>query len=521
MDNLSEASLDWAATHIQRYGDTDIFPVPFEYEAIRHGWDELRKTISGYDLSTYEVRPLRRVLVPKHDLNFRVAVQLDPIDSIVYLALAYEAADCIESFRAPLEHRIACSYRVSKDSKGGLFRENNGWDDFHLKSRELAESDGFAFVLVADIADFYNHISHHRLRNALENAGVVYERAKNIENILMNFTQGNSRGIPVGPSASSLFAEACLSDVDSFLARKGYIHTRYVDDFRIFASSRSECFKIAHDLTEYLYTAHRLSLQAQKTKVIDISEFINNELIDPGEVAERSKEDRLRHLQRIVDLYEGAAAELQESNNQAERYSLLELFSECLEEKPIHYGTLKYILRRATALRTGLLRDTVLNNISHLAPAMREVSKYIMTTTSNGYEEAVGRRLIDGLRHSDLRFLPYIQLWLSDVLTQKMADQLRDEIVALAEENKEILGVRARALLAKRLGFIDWVREQKETWQNNSPWDRRSVIWSATALSRDELNYWLNRVKNAGDALENAIAVSVLNEANNCRASNI
>jgi hypothetical protein len=205
MDNLRTDSLDWAITHIRRYGDTDIFPVPFEYEAIKHSWEELKRTISDYDLSAYEGRPPRRILVPKQDSNFRVAVQLDPIDSIVYLALAYEAADEIESMRVPDEQRVACSYRVAKDSKGSLYKESNGWDDFHSRSRELAESGDYSFVLTADIADFYNHISHHRLRNALETAGVTAERSKNIENILMNFTRGHSRGIPVGPSASSSF----------------------------------------------------------------------------------------------------------------------------------------------------------------------------------------------------------------------------------------------------------------------------------------------------------------------------
>jgi|694.fasta_scaffold36860_2 hypothetical protein len=521
MDNLRADSLDWAITHIRRYGDTDIFPIPFEYEAIRHSWEELKRTISEYDLSAYEGRPHRRILVPKQDSNFRVAVQLDPIDSIVYLALAYEAADEIESMRVPVQQRVACSYRVAKDSKGSLYQESNGWDDYHSRSRELAESGDFSFVLTADIADFYNHISHHRLRNALETAGVSHERSKNIENILMNFTRGHSRGIPVGPSASSLFAEACLSDVDNFLMRRGYVHTRYVDDFRIFTSSRSSCLKVIHDLTEYLYTAHRLSLQANKTRIKEVGQFIEDELIDPSEIAEKSKEDRLRHLQRVIDLYEGAAAELSETDNEAERNSLAELFVECLESEPIHFGTLKYILRRATVLKTGLLREAVLGNLPSLAPVMREVSNYILATTSNGYEEAVGKRLIDGLRRSELWSLPYIQIWLNYVLILKMAGLLRDEISDLANNSAEVLGIRSQALLAKSLGYIDWVREQKETWQNNSPWSRRAVIWSASALSGDELSYWLMRVQNAGDELDKAIAASVLQQFNNSRASNI
>jgi hypothetical protein len=278
--------------------------------------------------------------------------------------------------------------------------------------------------------------------------------------------------------------------------------------------------KIAHDLTEYLYTAHRLSLQTKKTRIAGISEFINHELIDPGEITQKSKEDRLRHLKRVIDLYEESANLLHESDNEAERKSLLELFNECLISEPIHYGTLKYILRRATSLKAGLLREAVLENLPKLAPIIREVSNYILATTSSSYEEEVGKRLIEGLRKSDLWFLPYIQLWLNDVLTKKMAHCLGDEIAALADESKETLGTRAKALLAKQLSHLDWVRGQKETWQNNSPWDRRAVIWSATALSKDERNYWLQRVKNAGDELDKAIAASVLQQGNSCTSPN-
>jgi hypothetical protein len=94
-DFLDMASIDWALTHILRHGDTDLFPVPFEYEAITNSWANLRKRISAIDLTTYEVRPATRMLLPKQAFGFRVALQLDPIDTIVYTALAYECADAI------------------------------------------------------------------------------------------------------------------------------------------------------------------------------------------------------------------------------------------------------------------------------------------------------------------------------------------------------------------------------------------------------------------------------------------
>ena len=512
MDHLKHESIDWAITHIRRYGDTDIFPVPFEYEAIKHSWDNLKKSILEIDIAGYEGRPFRRILVPKQSGGYRVAIQLDPIDTIIYTALAYEASLLVEEFRIPIEKKVACSYRVELGAKGELFRKNNGWDDFHSKSQELAQDGKFNIVLTADIADFFNQLGHHRIRNSLEYVGVEKDRAKNIENLLMNFTRGQSQGIPIGPSASIIFSEACLSDVDNFLLRKGYVHTRYVDDFRIFCVNTKQAHEALHDLTEYLYTSHRLSLQAHKTKLFEVEKFISLEMIDPGELESNTQEEKLEALKEFFSNYQ--EDETDEDIAEIVRDNIVELFQACLNQNPIHLGTAKYLLRRATALRTGLLRETVLNNIDKLAPTMREVTQYIIATTSGSYAEEIGNKFIKGCSETDYEFLEYVQSWQLELLLSKMSNSMEKDIIKLCHKYKENLGQRPYALLARKNGYIDWVREQKETWLNNSPWDRRAIIWSAKALSSDEMNYWLKRVQNAGDILDKAIAESVLNTAN-------
>src|SRR2546428_7005600 len=92
-DQLSQTSLDWASAHISKFGDTDIFPVPFEFAAIRHGWTAIRDHLASVDLEGYQTRPLQSLLVPKSLTAFRTAVQLDPIDALVYASLIYEAAE--------------------------------------------------------------------------------------------------------------------------------------------------------------------------------------------------------------------------------------------------------------------------------------------------------------------------------------------------------------------------------------------------------------------------------------------
>lgn len=515
MDQLNPESLDWALTHISRFGDTDIFPVPFEYDAIRHGWNRIKDELGRRDIATYECRSLRRLMVPKPEGGYRVAIQLDPLDTLTYTALIYEAAELIEKQRIPLDRKVACSYRVQIDAKGQLFRARNGWDYFHGRSQELAESGKYAYVLIADIADFYNQISHHRVRNALEVAGVSSDRAKNFEQFLMNLTGGQSRGIPVGPSASILLAEACLSDVDMFLLRTGYVHTRYVDDFRVFCANRRDAYHALHDLCEYLYTAHRLALQSAKTGPMPIDDFLKVELLDPERLEARTKAEKLNELILMLSDYVGYGDSTEVDLPPAEleemvRENLVELFDACLARDPLHLGFARYLLRRARTLRTAVLQGRVLGNLDILAPVMRDVARYLVKTIQAKSATKVGEALIHFIETSDLAFIPFVRLWIVHVLTEKLALEFEQPAREICETTRNQLGIRPFALLARQLDYLDWVRAQKETWQNNGPWDRRAVIWAAAVLSPDERKHWLVRVKNAGDFLDNAVAKAAL-----------
>ena len=126
-DHLDPASLAWALTHVRRYGDTDIFPVPFEYEAIAHDWNTLGPVLLGIDLADYKAHSDRRVMVIKPGGGFRAAMQLDPQDHLLYTAAVYEGAELIEKARVPADQRVACSYRIRLTPEGAFFSPDSGW----------------------------------------------------------------------------------------------------------------------------------------------------------------------------------------------------------------------------------------------------------------------------------------------------------------------------------------------------------------------------------------------------------
>jgi hypothetical protein len=176
MVNLSEDALEWAVKHLQRFGDSDMLTVPVEYSAIAANWIEIKKLLLEMDLAEHKPRPLARFLVPKPEGGYRVATRLDPLDALIYTAFVYECAPQLEKSRIPRGRKVACSYRVAPKPDGTLFEPDSGWDDFYSKSLELARRKTNKWVVLADISDFYSQISHHRVQNALEIAGVEKER---------------------------------------------------------------------------------------------------------------------------------------------------------------------------------------------------------------------------------------------------------------------------------------------------------------------------------------------------------
>ena len=510
MDKLSNASLEWALKHLERYGDSDFFPKAFEFAAIRHCWNDILPRLLAVDFSTYAPRSSRRILVPKPNGTFRVVTQLDPIDSVLYAAAVHEGATAVEAWRIPKDQNIACSYRIAPTADGALYESKNGWPNFRDQSKSLAESGNFEFVLLTDIADFYNQASQHRIENALEQAGIAPLRAKSIEDFLNSVSAKQSRGVPVGPTASIILTEACLGDVDSFLIRKGLTHTRYVDDFRIFCRSYDETITVLHDLTKYLYTSHRLILNDSKTSIVEISDFVAQHLSDPEEEEERRKLRTIREqIQRVFDLI--GDYEFDDENDAIEdfldddllktavRTNLQVLFDECLLDEKLSLGIARYLLRRATSLRTNVLSNSVFTNLPKLAPVFREVAKYVVSTKRAS--RARGNDLVDFLVQHPFGRLDYCRMWGIDLLCSVDEMATAAQLWMLAESAPQFQ-TRMMASVAKVTKNIDWVRERKEDWAALGPWDRRGLIYASSVLPDDERRPWLGVVEESSDFLD-------------------
>ena len=511
--HVSVDALNWALQHVTRHGDTDIFPVPFEYQALSDRWSDLVKTLTQPSIRKLQSRAYRTCLVPKTHGGFRIAHQLDPLDTLIYTALVFEMGYKIERARQPKD--VACAYRFQPKENGDFFPRDNGWGTFTRRSRELAREN--QFVLHMDIADFYNQIYHHRLAGALETAGMSTERSENVEAYLGNFTAWQSQGIPVGPSASNLLAECCLDDIDSSLRALDVPFVRYIDDFRVFAPTERSLIRVLQETTKRLYTNHRLALQSGKTRIEATDTFVRHNLNDPQQLFEGEMEDRLEGL--VEQLNEDSGYEITVDELSPEQWAdeleecLDSLFVESLKATPTRLGTIRFVLREAARFGSENVPVLVAAHFSEITPIIGEVLRYLKRIVPDMAAEdgkAVGKVLLKAAHQSSYADSDFLAKCIVDLLTTFPNLTSFGKAMAFARGKAGILGFRSQALLARAYGKTFWVREHKDALMELGPWDRRGLIWAASVLPQSERAHWLGKVRRRlEDPLEVALAEQV------------
>jgi Reverse transcriptase (RNA-dependent DNA polymerase) len=486
---LSSGAVSWALEHCLRHGDTDLFPIPFELELFGSIKNEVVKTICSIDLETHRVTNSVKMMSPKHTGGFRAAVQLSPIDGIILTALIGEESEKIEAARFPVTEKRACAYRIKQQANGDLFDFSHGWKDFQGRAKEEIGTVGTTHVLIADIADFYNQVSHHRIENELSAAGVSREKAMAMEEFLGHINGGqHSRGLPIGPPFSIVLAELCLNDVDKFLMKRGYRATRYVDDFRIFCESEDKANKALFELTDFLHKVHRLTLQWSKTGIREIRAF-KGELVEPEEVEKKKLvgiiDDMLKDK---FNPYDESSEELDDDEQeQALVKAIDELFTLVSEQKPLNIGLARYVLRRAGAKRIRSIYNGITENLEFFLPVYRDVFGYIKKVHSDKNNETLSVGINKVIESDRFKYDDYCKYWIYETILEFSERFSAESILALIDkEESQFVQTRFRPLFSREYKDHEWVRANREIWQNHPVWAQRAFVYSIGILPKDE-----------------------------------
>ncbi|MBG1261369.1 RNA-directed DNA polymerase [Nostoc commune] len=513
MLTLQAASLDWALAHVENYGDTDVFPTPFEYKAIRHDWVNVRQYLLQ-DVLQWQVRPHRILLSPKARYGFRIITQLDPLDFLIFTAIVKEIGSDLEAQRIEVLNKIVFSYRFSATSDGGMFDPNVGYAQFQETSKEIIDADRtITHVALADIADFYSRIYLHRLENSLHSATSKSNHIAAIIKLLSGWNGTESFGIPVGNAPSRLLAETTISDVDEALLASGVKFVRFNDDYRIFARNHTEAYRHIAFLADVLYRNHGLTLQPQKTTILSKKDFENRYLSTPEDREIDSLRETFDVLLKKIGLtnryeeidYNSLSKDAKEI---VDSMNLKQIFMEEMQQDgEIDFGIIRFVLRRLGQLGDSSIVDEVLDNLDVLYPAFPDIIRYLRSIRglSPTRRSDIGTKILALLENSIISELDYHRMWALDLFTDSTEWDNEHQFFNLLANARDMLSRRNLILAMGRAGHRYWFNTHWRNLFSESDWPRRAFLAAASCMPVDARKHWYKSVESRLDPLEKAV----------------
>lgn len=513
MLNIQLASLDWSLKHALSEGDTDVFPVPFEYTAIEHDWQAVSISVQNENVLDWITRPSRTLLSPKAQYGFRSITQLDPIDFLIYTSLVYEVCDDLESRRIPISDNRVFSYRVETNSDGQLFSRSVGYRQFLNKCREKTGEYGpHCVIATSDIADFYSRIYHHRLENSLLAATDKVSHVKGIMKLLSGWNGSESYGIPVGCSASGLLAELTLVDVDEALLAHRIDFIRYNDDYRIFSTTKKKAYQDLALLADILHKNHGLTLQQSKTQILPAEDFTTRYLSTPIDREMDSLYEKFALLVEELELdtayeefeYDDLNEEQQEL---IDSLNLVDLLKEEVSKDAPDLPVIRFCLRRLGQLGDENAIDDIFEHIESITPVFVEIVEYFskLRHLNSNSKSRLGGKMLDLLNDSMLSALPYHRMWILQLFTESTEWDNENRFQALYNDEIDQACRRKLILAMGRANQTHWFQSQWRSLFEHPSWQRRAVIAAGSCMPGDARRHWFRSIESQLDVLELAV----------------
>ncbi|MFC0273231.1 RNA-directed DNA polymerase [Metabacillus herbersteinensis] len=508
---LEKESILWGIEHIFKDSDTDLFPKPEEIKIIYSDKENIANELASIDISNYSWKPCRRFIIPKTDLSYRVATQLDPLDSILMASIMYQFGNEIEAKRIPKEDKRVFNYRFNPSSDGYFYNDYNSWNQFWNACREKAQT--YKFAIYVDIADFYNQIYHHTIENQLISCGLPNPAKKSIMNLLESITQRVSRGIPIGPHSVHLLAEMSLIPVDNSLLTRGIDFCRYSDDIVMFCDDPIRAKKLVYEIATILDKQQRLILQNQKTKIYSSADFIThcdkNLKDNPINKLEEEITEVLREY--TAGGYGAIRAKMipDEKMKLFSEQNIEQLLNKYLQQDEPNYSRIRWLFRRISLIGTPNAIGYVSRNFDNLIPAISDISRYFISVANKQNKKMydVGEELIKLMDTDIFKVNDFFQISILSLFANTVHFNHIQKIISKYNTSSE--NIKREVILCANVSKqTDWLRELKEDHPRLDVWSQRAFLIACSNFPADEKKFYLQGIKSklsSEDILENLL----------------
>ena len=515
MLKLKELELNRAKRAIDLHGFSTLLPTPAEWEDLTNHWPDIRAGLCNIDLEHYKPRRPIVITAAKNEKNARNLYLLHPEDMIIYTAMVLIVKDDIEAARLPRTEKRVYSYRASCCNDRIYDTTQHLYEDYIERLRLKAKNGMTRYVGVSDISNFYSSISQKKLGQLLLDA-VRTPRRRKIANLLTSvfvpqIMTHEGRGIPTGPFASRLLAEALLDDIDRHLAAKGVDFVRWVDDFNFFTKSFASAQRVIFELSKWLFNEHELTLQPAKTHILKVEDY--------SKIFLSNIEDRLSGRGEILSwLLEAGGYDVDENDEDGDlsefmddmqAVGLLEMLVDAIAgDCTVDYRIVDFAVRRLrrVSLDPKLaeeILEILVENMEVLLPVVENVSKLIseLVPISVQRRRHIARRLLRSA--SEISFIDHHAVWILTVFAQDGRWGGKDQLVKLFMHSESDAVRRYAALAIAKAGPGD-LPLSKEGFTQATPLVRLAMLKAWTSAPRHgQPPRWLGRLEGK---LEMAVA---------------
>lgn len=509
MFNLTAAELDNAFRAISHHGYSTMLPEPPEWKVIAENWQTVRDALEKLDLDTYEPMKVMKVFAPKNRANVRITHMLHPQDLIIYTALVLIAKNDIEAARVPVKSKRVFSYRCIPNADDRLYDSRGSHEAYKDQLDRKSNKAQVRFVAIADIADFFPRVNQHRLENVIQTVAKS-QRVTDVARVLVkklisNLMGRDSFGIPVGPYASRILAEASMIDVDEFLLTQGVDFVRWVDDYNIFCKTEYEAQSVLFGLGEWLFTKHGLTLQSAKTKILPVNRYRAEILL--------RHEENLTDRDTVVSMFRGFRtgyddshdvddpdeAEIQQALAILQGYDLKGMLEASLADTAlVDYEAVSYALTklpRIPGAEDSLKRDVlelVIDNAELLYPVAEQIAKYVLSFDdfTSADRKRIATKLLRPIKSQRNSPPPYYAMWILHVFASSSAWNHASDILAVYNRATSEVIKRHAAFVIHSSGNRAQAVAIKDEFGGASPLLKLAILFASRKLGHDERKHW-------------------------------